>query len=294
MLDFTKIKRYPIAERLNKFHMDAMIPLDHDVASDYEGIIELSQRIMDAKAGGGKVIVMLGGAVIKEGCSRVLIDLMKQGWIDHLSGNGAVSIHDFEIAMIGETSEDVTNGLADGTFGMVEETGALMNGAISDAAARGEGYGRAMGRLIEQQNLRYKEESVAYTAYMLNIPFTIHVAIGGDIIHQHPSCDGAALGATSFEDFKIITESISELRNGVILNIGSAVLMPEVFLKALTIVRNLGVDVRDFTTANFDFMDMYRARTRVVEWPKTIGATGIDIRGDHKQTIPALHRALVG
>jgi len=177
---------------------------------------------------------------------------------------------------------------------MAEETGARMNEPIGTASVSAAGYGAAIGAQIRDGDCPYKDESVAYHALMLNIPMTIHIAIGGDIIHQHPSCDGAALGAASFRDFRILTESVADLREGVLLNIGSAVLMPEVFLKALTIARNLKIDVRDFTTANFDFCDMYRPRTRIVEWPKTLGGAGFDIRGNHRQTIPELHRALVG
>jgi len=293
MLKFDAIQTYPIAKRANKFHLRDMIPCDHDVKPCDPGIIALAERIRAAKRQEGKVIAMLGGAVIKEGCSRIIVDLMRKGWIDHIAGNGAVSIHDFEIAMIGATSEDVPNGLTDGSFGMVEETGARMNEALRSTSAPELGYGAAIATRIKDEDYPHKEESIAYNALLQHIPVTIHVAIGGDIIHQHPSCDGAALGAASYRDFHILTESVAGLRGGVLLNIGSAVLMPEVFLKALTIVRNLRIDVRDFTSANFDFSDMYRPRTRIVEWPKTLGATGIDIRGNHRQTIPELHRALV-
>jgi len=269
-----------------------MIPLDHGVKPQDADVTALARRIITAKNKGKKILVMIGGHVVKEGCSRIIIDLMKKGWIDHIAGNGAVSIHDFEVAMIGETSEDVPNGLVDGSFGMADETGRMMNYAIREAAKVGEGYGAAIAKLIGSENLSFKEESIVYNALLLELPVTFHVAIGGDIIHQHPCCDGAALGATSYLDFKLLTESVSLLQDGVVLNIGSAVLMPEVFLKALTIVRNLGMKVGGFTTANFDFIDMYRPRTRIVEWPKIVGATGFDIRGPHSETIPALHWAL--
>ncbi|WP_462326692.1 GSU2086 family protein [Desulfobaculum sp.] len=294
MLDFSKIKTFPIAERENKFHLGMMLRAGDAAAPEtVPNMPDLVEHVLRAKAEGGKVVVMMGGAVIKEGCGALLIDLMKRGVIDHISGNGAVSIHDFEIALIGQTSEHVPNGLRDGSFGMVEETGALMNRAIREAAADGKGYGYGIGRIIEAENLPHKEESVLYTAYKLGIPATIHVAVGGDIIHQHPACDGAALGATSFRDFEIITETIASMGRGALLNIGSAVLMPEVFLKALTIARNLGHDVSGFTTANFDFLDMYRPRTRVLQWPEELGGTGIDIRGGHRQTVPALYGGIV-
>lgn len=292
MIDFTKIKTYPIKERQNKFSIKDLIPLDHSVYVLNEEIEAVAAAILKAKESGGKVILMMGGAVIKVGCSRLLIDLMEKGFIDHIAGNGAVSIHDFEIAMMGETSEDVERGLEDGTFGMVEETGKLLNDAIVQGHQNQLGYGESVGKMIEDLDLPHKQHSLFYQAYRLNIPFTVHVSIGQDIIHQHPACDGEALGATSFLDFKHLTESVSKLANGVLLNFGSAVSMPEVFLKALTIVRNLKFDVRNFTTANFDFLDMYRPRTRLLEWPKSLGCEGFDIRANHDQSIPTLHGLL--
>ena len=291
MLDFSKIKTYPINERSNKFHLkENMISIDNDIHHSDEKIEKLAKKIINAKEIGSKTIVMLGGAVIKEGCGILLIDLMKKGYINHIAGNGAVSIHDFEIALIGETSEEVTNGLEEGIFGMVEETGRYMNEALNDGVKENLGYGYSIAKKIDEMDLKYKDYSVLYNAYKLGIPVTIHVAIGGDIIHQHPFCNGASLGASSFRDFEIITGTISKLQNGALLNIGSAVNMPEVFLKALTIARNLGYDVRNFASANFDFIDMYRPRTRIIEWPKVIGCEGFDIRGHHRKTVSALYR----
>lgn len=292
MLNFSKIRTYPIRQRQNKFSLERMIRPESYSVSPVPNMSTLADHVVAAKKAGAKVLVMMGGAVVKEGCGALLIDLMKKGYIDHISGNGSVSIHDFEIALIGETSEHVPNGLKDGSFGMAEETGSMMNQAILNATADGLGYGYGIARMIDQEALPHREDSVLWNAYKLGIPATIHVAIGGDIIHQHPLCDGAALGATSFHDFEIITETISEMAKGVVLNIGSAVIMPEVFLKALTIAGNLGCDVSGFTTANFDFIDMYRPRTRVLQWPEALGGVGIDIRGDHKQTVPALHHGI--
>jgi len=292
MIDFSKIKTYPIKERQNKFSVKDLIPLDHSLHMQNRGIEAVAAAILAAKKSSGKVILMMGGAVIKVGCSRILIDLMEKGFIDHIAGNGAVSIHDFEVAMIGETSEDVERGLEDGTFGMVEETGKYLNAAISHGHQNQLGYGASVGKMIEDLDLPHKAQSLFYQAHRLKIPITVHVSIGQDIIHQHPACDGEALGATSFLDFKYLTDSVSKLGNGVLLNFGSAVSMPEVFLKALTIVRNLKIDVREFTTANFDFLDMYRPRTRLLEWPKTLGCEAFDIRADHNESIPTLHRLL--
>ncbi len=293
MVDFSKIKTYSINDRQNKFKIADVIPLNHDILISDENLNCIADDMVEARSGGDKNIIMLGGAVIKVGCSAVLIDLMKRGFIHHIAVNGAVSIHDFEVALIGETSEDVERGLEDGTFGMVEETGRYLNEAISAGFQQKKGYGFAVGEKIDQLDLPFKESSVLYQAYRLNIPLTVHVAVGGDIIHQHPTCDGAALGATSFLDFNRLTETVSRLSNGVLLNIGSAVNLPEVFLKALTIARNLKYDVRNFTTANFDFFDMYRPRTRLLEWPKRLGCQTYDIRGNHNKTVPTLHRLIL-
>ena len=207
--------------------------------------------------------------------------------------NGSVSIHDFEIAMIGQTSEDVQGSLDDGSFGMAEETGLLMNTAIIKGYKKGKGYGESIAKEIEEQSFKFKEYSLIYHAFKMDVFATVHVAIGGDIIHQHYSCDGAALGATSYEDFKLLTETMSKIDQGVIVNIGSAVIMPEVFLKSLTIARNLGYRYNNFTVANFDFLNMYRPQTRVLEWPKSLGAQGFNILGRHNVTIPALHKLLL-
>lgn len=293
MIDFSKITTYPIRERQNKFSLKEMIPLDRLVEKTDAQIGAIAQALVNAKHVGGKIIFMLGGAVVKVGCSSVLIDLMERGYLNHLAVNGAVSIHDFEVAMIGETSEDVVRGLEDGTFGMAEETGRLLNDAIRSGYESGLGYGAAVGKQITDMDLPFKEHSLFYHAYRLNIPTTVHVAIGGDIIHQHPTCDGAALGETSFRDFKLLTDSVTGLKNGALLNFGSAVNLPEAFLKALTIARNLKFDVKDFITANFDFINMYRPRTRLLEWPKTLGCRSFDIRDNHTNTLPALRHLIL-
>ena len=292
MIDFSKITTYPIKNRQNKFSIRDMIPLDCTVDYENKNLEAIARAVIQCHSGGNVTIAMLGGAVVKVGCSGLLIDLMNRGFINHLAVNGAVSIHDFEIALIGETSEDVERGLEDGTFGMVEETGKYLNEAIIDGYKNGKGYGQAVGAKIAELDLPYKEYSLFYQAYRLNIPVTVHVAIGGDIIHQHPMCNGAALGATSFLDFKLLTESVTKLKQGVLLNIGSAVNLPEAFLKALTIVRNLKIDTREFSVANFDFIDMYRPRTRLLEWPKKLGCKTYDIRGNHNQTLPLLYRLI--
>jgi deoxyhypusine synthase len=291
-MNFDKIKTYPIASRKNKFKIGDMIPLENVISFKNNDLEKLAIDIKAAKANHHPIVFMLGGAVIKDGCSALIIDLMHHGFITHLAMNGSVSIHDFELAMIGETSEDVPGGLEDGRFGMAEETGAFMNAAINKGFEEGKGYGQSIAEKIEELSLKYKESSVIYKAYAMNVKTTVHVAIGGDIIHQHPSCNGAALGATSFADFKFLTETIAHIGRGAIVNIGSAVIMPEVFLKALTIARNLGYKHDNFTVANLDFLDMYRPRTRVLEWPNSLGAHAYNILGRHNQTIPQLHKLL--
>lgn len=294
MIDFSRIKTYPISARQNKFKLSDMIPLDHRISYEDENLTQVAKAVFKASQKNSYNIFMLGGAVIKVGCSDLLIDLMEKGFINHLAVNGAVSIHDFEVAMIGESSEDVEKGLEDGLFGMVEETGRYMNEAIIQGMQENIGYGRSIGKKIEEMDFPYKKHSLFYNAYRLNIPITVHIAIGGDIIHQHPSCDGAALGQTSFTDFKLLTESVSKLAGGALLNIGSAVNLPEAFLKALTITRNLKIDVREFCAANFDFFNMYRPRTRLLEWPKSLDCQTYDVRANHNQTIPTLHRLVLG
>jgi hypothetical protein len=291
-MDFSLIKTYPIGTRQNKFSIDQMIPVKTTVDFNNDQMDLIAERIKKAKALKRPIIFMLGGAVIIDGCSLLLIDLMEKGFITHLAMNGSVSIHDFELALIGKTSEDVQSSLIDGSFGMAEETGRFMNSAINRGYAEGRGYGQSIAMEIGRLDLPFKNYSILYRAYSLGVGITVHVAIGGDIIHQHPSCSGAALGATSYEDFKVFTAAVADLEKGVLLNVGSAVIMPEVFLKSLTIARNLGSRASSFLVANFDFLEMYRPKTRVVEWPKALGAHGCTILGRHNQTIPKLHALL--
>jgi deoxyhypusine synthase len=236
---------------------------------------------------------MMGGHVVKSGLSLLIIDLMKRGVITHVAGNGAVSIHDFEMALIGETSEYVPRSIEDGSFGMAEETGRFMNEAINRYAEEGMGY--AIGRWIVEHNLPYQEYSILANAYRLGVPATIHVAIGTDIIHQHPTCDGARTGLATYTDFKIFCHSVAHMKEGCYLNFGSAVIGPEVFLKALSIARNLGYQVHPITTANFDIRRglndyFYRPSKNIVKRPTSLGGRGFNLRVDHKVSIPSLHR----
>ena len=294
MLDFSKIKTIPIKQRKNKVKLSNLIrPENSKVLMDSIELNDLVYRTINASVRNKQIIVMMGAHVIKTGMSLLIIDLMKKGIINHIAMNGAGPIHDFELALIGETSEYVENTIEDGTFGMIEETGRILNDAIKEGAKNNLGCGYSIGKKISDLNLKNKEYSILYNAYKLSIPVTVHVAIGTDIIHQHPSCDGAAIGKTSYQDFKIFAESVSKLEGGVILNLGSAVILPEVFLKALTIARNLGYKVEKITAANFDMNNHYRPRENVVTRPTSLGGTGFTIIEKHEKTIPTLHKLIV-
>ncbi len=309
-LELTGIRTYHLGERRNLVSLaDLIDPSAPAPPFDNPELDEVAERIIAARRAGRPVIWMMGAHVIKCGLSRLLIDLMERGIVTHVATNGAGSIHDFELALIGETSEDVATSIEDGTFGMAEETGALMHQALREGARLGLGYGESIGRFIAQdERFRYREISVAYTAYRLGIPFTVHVTIGTDIIHQHPMCDFGILGWASGQDFKIYCASVSELEGGVFLNFGSAVTGPEVFLKALSIARNLGYTVAHITTANFDLIPLgdyrskvgmddpayyYRPRKNIVNRPTSLGGKGFHITGDHTATIPNLHHRVV-
>ena len=294
MLDFNKIKTISIKQRKNKVKLSDLVkPENSKVLMDSIEMNDLVYRIINASVMKRQVIVMMGAHVIKVGMSLLVIDLMKKGVIKHIAMNGAGPIHDFELALIGETSEYVEKTIEDGTFGMIEETGRILNDAIKEGAKNNLGYGYSIGKKINDLNLPNKEYSILYNAYKSNIPVTVHVAIGTDIIHQHPSCDGAAIGKTSYQDFKIFAESVSKLEEGVILNIGCAVILPEVFLKALTIARNLGYKIKNITAANLDMSNHYRPRENVVSRPTSLGGKGFTIIERHEKTIPTLHRLLV-
>jgi hypothetical protein len=246
---------------------------------------------------------MIGGHVVKRGLAPVIIDLMQRSLVTHLASNGAAAIHDFEIGFQGHTSEDVASSLADGSFGMAEETGAFMNQAVQRGVETGIGMGEALGAWMAQAEFPFRQHSLLYQAFRLGVPYTVHVAIGTDIIHQHPLCDFSALGWASGQDFKVFTYAVSQLEGGVFCNFGSAVIGPEVFLKAVSIARNLGHPLRVFTTANFDLLPLrdyrapigddqldyyYRPRKNIVNRPTALGGKGFHVAGDHLATIPLL------
>lgn len=253
----------------------------------------VADAVVRARDGQKPVICMIGGHVIKTGCSPVLIDLAEHGFITHVASNGAAAIHDTELARFGITSEDVAAGLENGSFGMAGDTAGLVNEAARNAAREGKGFGEAVGEALCLENPPFVDRALVARCHRLNIPYTLHVALGTDIVHQHPDADGAAIGEASLRDFRIFAASLSDTgHGGVVLNLGSAVVMPEVFLKALAVVRNLGHDVQGLTTANFDMLQHYRPNVNVVQRPVQPGGQGYAITGHHEIMIPMLAAAI--
>jgi deoxyhypusine synthase len=301
-IDLSKVSTYPILQRNNKVVMSkdraGAVSAGMTVAGlieampkqlGAEALIKVIDAVVKARAKGKPVIIAMGAHVIKCGLQPVLKSLIEAGAVTAFALNGAGSVHDYEISLIDETSEDVGAVLHCGTFGMAEETGRDINRALKEGVAEGLGYGQAIGRYILKKNNPYKEDSLIALCTEKDIPITVHSAIGTDIIHQHPEADGAVIGEATFTDFKIFTSLISQLGDGgVYLNIGSAVLLPEVFLKALSIAQNLGYHVDNFTTANFDMQQHYRPLQNVVKRPTAGDSYGYMITGHHEIMIPLL------
>jgi hypothetical protein len=304
-LDFGRIRTYPIKERPNKVHLDELARVWQPGGSFAQFIDSLPKilvgndfcAVVDATVTAVRnqrpVVVMMGAHPIKCGLNPVLIDLMRRNIVSAIAFNGAGAIHDFELALIGETSEDVQRGLDDGSFGMIDETGKLMNAALADGVRQGIGAGRALGEAIVKGQFRQKELSILHQGVLSNSPVTVHIAIGTDIIHQHPTTDGSVLGEATYLDFQKFASVIAKLEGGVLLNIGSAVVMPEVFLKALTIARNLGNTVDNFTTVNFDMIRHYRPSENVVKRPTHKGGRGFYIVGHHELLVPLWAAAVI-
>ncbi len=307
-LDFSGITTYSAQNRINLVTIEKlMIPgvTPHEVYTA-DGFDDLIDRIVKARKNDRPVIWSMGAHVVKNHLSRYIIELMKMGIITHIAANGATSIHDFELAYLGGTSEDVPTAIEDGSFGMWEETGAWMNEALQYGAAHGMGYGEALGYYIDIHPEKFpnREDCILWNAYKLDIPATYAIALGTDIIHQHPTCDMAAIGACSGVDFKRMAYSVAQLDGGVFLNFGSSVIGPEVFLKTLSIARNLGYPTFHITTANFDLVNLgnyrckigyedpnyyYRPRKNIVNRPTCKGGMGWHFVGDHLVTIPTLY-----
>ncbi len=303
--DFGRLAVGSVQERPTKVRVEEFArPLDPAAAAaviaalpDQLGaraLREVVSRVIAAHRGGRPVVAMCGGHIVKVGVSPCLISLIDRGVITHLALNGAAALHDVEIARAGSTSEDVEAHLHAGTFGMVDETGDFMNQAVHEGARRSEGLGECWGRALVEAAPQHLNASLLAAGYRRGIPVTAHVAIGTDTIHHHPRCDGAALGDTALRDFRILAATLAEARGAVVLNLGSAVILPEVFLKALSVARNLGADLSGLTTANFDQIQHYRPRVNVVERPtRGAGSRGISLTGHHEILIPLFAAAVL-
>ena len=302
-IDLARVRTVPIAKRPNKVRAEEFssppaggqsfaaflraLP-DVLVARDFLAVVDAIAAAARRKRG---VIVMLGGHVVKTGLAPVLIDLMKRGVITHIAMNGSGAIHDYEIARFGGTSEDVHSGLRDGTIGMAEATGRGMNEAFIQGSKAGRGMGEALAVALDaDQSLAHPELSILLNAWRLDVPVTVHAALGAEIIHQHPAASGAAIGDTSHRDFRRLAASIERIDDGgVVLNLGSAVIMPEVFLKALTIARNVHAGApRSFVTCDLDMQRHYRPRMNVVQRPTLDSGKGYEITGHHEIMVPLL------
>ena len=304
-LDYSKLKTYSIRERHSKVDIkDFSTPWKKGnrfsafldtlpsilAGSDLRRVIK---AISIAAKNNRRVCFAMGGHVIKTGMSPIIIDLMEKKVFSMLSMNGSGIIHDLETALVGRTSEDVAQSIGSGSFGMAKETSAFLNQAIKNAGKQAIGLGKAVGDLILKENLKYKHLSLTAKGSALDIPVTVHVAIGTDIIHMHPDFDAAACGKASHYDFKLFASQITDLEKGVFINAGSAVIMPEVFLKAITLVRNLGFTLDDFTTVNLDFIRHYRPMTNVVNRPTFGKGKGYSLVGHHEILIPLIAAGVI-
>jgi hypothetical protein len=313
LFDRSKLLIKPLSERRHDMQLDYVLGLD-DPAPEYSHpqLPEVARRVITAKNNGAARILMMGAHVIKMGMSRYIIDLMERGYFNHIALNGACAIHDYELARIGATTESVARYIQTGEFGLWRETGDL-NDVIKEAAELSLGLGENVGRHIDASDFPYKDTSIFAAAYRLSIPVTVHVGIGYDIIHEHPNCDGAALGATSYRDFLIFTRTVENLEGGVMFDFGSAIMGPEVYLKALSMARNVarqeGRSIKHFTTAVFDLVPIqgdihhelpktdpgyyFRPHKTILVRTVADGGESFYFCGDHRATVPALRRALL-
>ena len=303
--DLSGVKTYPLTSRQSKANVadfatpyqkgsgvaGLMISLPSFLAaSDFKAIVE---ALSEARRRGAAIVWGIGAHVLKTGLSPVLVDLMERGFVSALATNGAGVIHDFEIALAGATSEDVDEALGPGRFGMAEVTALLLNGAITDGVQQGLGLGQAVGRFLADRRPPFARHSVVASAARLDIPLTVHVGIGTDIIHMHPVASGAALGEGSLRDFRYFTSAVARLENGIYINCGSAVILPEVFLKAVALARNQGHPLTGLTTVNIDFLRQYRPMTNVVARPTAGIGRGYALTGHHELLLPLLAAALI-
>ncbi len=304
-IDRTRVRTQPARRRTSKVKtLDEAKPLPEGAS-----VLELLESLPDLLGGADLnaaidawatawqkdrlVLFGFGAHLIKVGLAPIVVDLMERGAIGGLMMNGAGCVHDLELAMMGRTSEDVGPALDDGSFGMAKETAERLNFAINLGRDDGLGMGAAIGRDIFESNDRYAARSVLATAWRLEIPVTVHAAIGTDIHHMHPSADGAAIGETSYRDFEKLASLVAGLQGGVLLNVGSAVILPEVFLKALALARNLGHRVDRITTVNCDFIRQYRPQTNIVDRPTRLAGRGLSLIGQHEVLIPLMAAGVV-
>ena len=259
-------------------------------AKDFGAVVS---AVVNARKKKRPVILGMGAHPIKVGLSPLIIDLMNRGIITAIATNGACIVHDFELSFAGRTSEDVAEEMCKGTFGMARETGEFINKAINTGVKNGYGIGKSLGEMIQNSRFKYKDMSVFGAAYRHGIPATVHIAIGTDIIHMHPQANGALIGEGSLRDFKLLTSVVSDLEGGVYINLGSAVIMPEVFLKALTIARNLGCKVENITTVNMDFIQNYRPHQNVLKRPTMQKGCSYALTGHHEIMFPLLAAAVI-
>ncbi|MBI5238280.1 MAG: deoxyhypusine synthase family protein [Deltaproteobacteria bacterium] len=297
------IKRYPIRDREGKVSVsDFASPVAkgssvRDFLEGLPGILgardlkEVASAVVKAHKAGRTVAVGMGAHVIKAGLGPVIIDLIKRVVVSSVAMNGACVVHDFETAFAGATSEDVDSEITGGRFGMAKETGSILNKAVNKGVKRG--LGRAAGELIERSRYPYRDKSILAACVKADIPATVHVALGTDILHIHPEMDGGRTGEASMRDFQLFCSVVSSLEGGVYINMGSAVILPEVFLKALTLSRNLGHRVRNITTVNMDFIQRYRPVTNVVHRPTAGAGAGYSLTGHHEIMVPLLHAAII-
>ncbi len=310
--DRSRLVMEPLSNRANDLTLDDILPVDADIKPLNNPNLEvIAERIMAARQRGSAVILIMGAHVIRRGNSRFIIDLMTRGILTHIAMNGAGPIHDYEFALIGATTESVPRYIRTGQFGMWRETGEI-NEIAKRAANEGIGLGEAIGREIEEKGFPNREISVLAAGYRMRVPVTVHVGIGQDIIHQHPNCDGAAFGAASYTDFLVFTQSVCNLEGGVLLNFGSAVMGPEVYLKALSMARNVatqeGRTIANFTTAVFDLPHLgddfeaeppktdpryyYRPWKTILVRTVSDGGESFYVQGDHRETFPSLWKLL--
>ncbi len=303
--DLSDVRTYPLKSRKSKARaVDFARPVAHDgsvgafidslpnllAAADFKAVVG---AIVDAQRSDAGIVWGLGAHVIKTGLGPVLIDLMERGFVSAIAANGATIIHDFEIALVGATSEDVDESLGPGRFGMADETGRLLNGAITDGVAAGLGFGQAVTAFLAAKEPQYARSSVLAAAGRLGIPVTVHVAIGTDVIHMHPAASGAAIGEGSLRDFRYFVSNVARLERGVYVNCGSAVVLPEVFLKAVALARNRGIPLASLSTVNLDFVRLYRPQTNVVSRPTAGTGRGYSLVGHHEIMIPLLAAAVI-